>query len=43
MRNSKVNLGVLKHDQVNISLHGHNPVLSEMVVRAASAGDEETG
>ncbi|MHC1709284.1 MAG: anaerobic carbon-monoxide dehydrogenase catalytic subunit [Methanomassiliicoccales archaeon] len=36
IRNSKVNLGVLKHDQVNISLHGHNPVLSEMVVRAAA-------
>ena len=33
---SKVNLGVLKHDHVNISLHGHNPVLSEMIVLAAS-------
>ena len=32
---AKVNLGVLKHDHVNISLHGHNPVLSEMVVKAA--------
>jgi len=30
-----VNLGVLRHDQVNISLHGHNPVLSEMMVKAA--------
>ncbi len=36
IRNSKVNLGVLKHDHVNISLHGHNPVLSEMVVRRAA-------
>jgi carbon-monoxide dehydrogenase catalytic subunit len=32
---SLVNLGVLKKDHVNISLHGHNPMLSEMVVRAA--------
>ncbi|MBN1431495.1 MAG: anaerobic carbon-monoxide dehydrogenase catalytic subunit [Methanomicrobiaceae archaeon] len=36
---SKVNLGVLKEDHVNISLHGHNPMLSEMIVRAA--GDPE--
>jgi len=35
IRKAKVNLGVLKKDQVNISLHGHNPVLSEMVVKAA--------
>ncbi|MBI0583293.1 MAG: anaerobic carbon-monoxide dehydrogenase catalytic subunit [Methanomassiliicoccus sp.] len=34
-KRSKVNLGVLKHDQVNVSLHGHNPVLSEMIVKAA--------
>jgi len=33
---SKVNLGVLKHDQVNVALHGHNPVLSEMIVKAAA-------
>ncbi|MCE5296903.1 MAG: anaerobic carbon-monoxide dehydrogenase catalytic subunit [Euryarchaeota archaeon] len=32
---SKVNLGVLKHDEVNISLHGHNPILSEMVIKVA--------
>ncbi len=32
---SYVNLGVLKKDMVNIVLHGHNPVLSEMVVKAA--------
>ncbi|MEW6387275.1 MAG: anaerobic carbon-monoxide dehydrogenase catalytic subunit [Thermodesulfobacteriota bacterium] len=32
---SQVNIGVLKSDQVNIILHGHNPLVSEMVVRAA--------
>lgn len=32
---SQVNLGVLKHDQVNISVHGHNPVLSEMIVKVS--------
>jgi carbon-monoxide dehydrogenase catalytic subunit len=32
---SQVNLGVLKTDQVNIILHGHSPLVSEMVVRAA--------
>jgi anaerobic carbon-monoxide dehydrogenase catalytic subunit len=32
---SRVNLGVLKTDHVNISLHGHNPLLSEMIVKAA--------
>lgn len=31
---SSMNLGVIKEDMVNISLHGHNPILSEMVVRA---------
>jgi carbon-monoxide dehydrogenase catalytic subunit len=31
---SKVNLAVLKTDEVNISVHGHNPMLSEMVVKA---------
>ena len=33
---SRVNLAVLKDDRVNIALHGHNPVLSEMIVRAAA-------
>ncbi|MDA8341821.1 MAG: anaerobic carbon-monoxide dehydrogenase catalytic subunit [Actinomycetota bacterium] len=33
---SEVNLGVLRHDQVNIALHGHNPVLSDTIVQAAS-------
>jgi carbon-monoxide dehydrogenase catalytic subunit len=28
---SDVNLGVLKADQVNILVHGHNPVVSEMI------------
>ncbi len=32
---SQANLGVLKHDQVNIIAHGHEPVLSEMIVAAA--------
>lgn len=29
------NLGVLKEDQVNIIVHGHEPTLSEMIVEAA--------
>ncbi len=35
IRRGKVNLAVLKKDRVNISLHGHNPILSEMIVKAA--------
>jgi len=35
VHSSKVNLGVLKHDHVNISLHGHNPILSEMIVKVS--------
>jgi carbon-monoxide dehydrogenase catalytic subunit len=31
----KVNLGVLKEDYVNVVVHGHEPVLSEMAVKAA--------
>ena len=31
---SEVNLGVLKTDQVNIAMHGHNPLLSDVVVRS---------
>ncbi|MBM4285996.1 MAG: anaerobic carbon-monoxide dehydrogenase catalytic subunit [Deltaproteobacteria bacterium] len=34
-RASQANIGVLKADQVNIILHGHNPLVSEMVARAA--------
>ncbi|MEN6610088.1 MAG: anaerobic carbon-monoxide dehydrogenase catalytic subunit, partial [Methanoregulaceae archaeon] len=36
IKQSKVNLAVLKADQVNISVHGHNPMLSEMIVKAAA-------
>ncbi|MGD2156241.1 MAG: anaerobic carbon-monoxide dehydrogenase catalytic subunit [Anaerolineales bacterium] len=32
---SKMNLGVLSKDQVNIILHGHNPMLSEVIVAAS--------
>ncbi len=35
----QVNLGVLKDDEVNIVLHGHEPTLSEMIV--AAAGDPD--
>jgi carbon-monoxide dehydrogenase catalytic subunit len=31
----EVNLGVLKKDEVNIIVHGHEPILSEMIVAAA--------
>ncbi|NQT75499.1 MAG: anaerobic carbon-monoxide dehydrogenase catalytic subunit [Candidatus Omnitrophica bacterium] len=33
---SKVNLGVLKEDHVNVVVHGHEPTLSEMALKAAS-------
>lgn len=32
---STASLGVLKKDQVNILVHGHNPVVSEMILAAA--------
>lgn len=32
---SKANLGVLKDDEVNIIVHGHEPTLSEMIVAAS--------
>ncbi|MDK1031333.1 MAG: carbon monoxide dehydrogenase, partial [Planctomycetia bacterium] len=35
----EVNLGVLKEDEVNIIVHGHEPILSEMIVAAPQ--DEE--
>lgn len=35
-KKSSVNLGVLKEDRVNILVHGHNPVVSEMIVAAAT-------
>lgn len=36
---SEANLGVLKADQVNIVAHGHEPVLSEMILAAAADPD----
>lgn len=33
---SRINLGTLKTDCVNIALHGHNPLLSDVIVRAAA-------
>ena len=35
-RMTTVNLGTLKVDQVNIALHGHNPLLSDVIVQAAA-------
>lgn len=35
--NSTANLGVLKEEDVNILVHGHEPTLSEMIVAAAQA------
>jgi len=32
---SEANLGIMKEDHVNIIIHGHEPVLSEMIVAAA--------
>jgi len=34
---SEANLGVMKEDHVNIIVHGHEPVLSEMVVAACQS------
>jgi anaerobic carbon-monoxide dehydrogenase catalytic subunit len=36
---TKANLGVLKKNAVNIAVHGHNPLLSDMVAQVA--GDRE--
>jgi carbon-monoxide dehydrogenase catalytic subunit len=36
---AEVNLGVLKTDEVNIIVHGHEPLLSEMVVAAVQDPD----
>ena len=33
---SMVNLGVLKEDHVNILVHGHNPIVSEMIMAAVN-------
>ncbi len=35
-RRSKVNLGVLKKDHVNILVHGHNPIVSEKILEAVN-------
>lgn len=35
------NLGVIKEEAVNIAVHGHNPLLSEIIVAAAMIMDEE--
>ena len=34
---SKINLGVLKADEVNILVHGHNPVVSETITAACQS------
>jgi len=34
---SEANLGIMKEDHVNIIVHGHEPVLSEMIVVAAQS------
>jgi carbon-monoxide dehydrogenase catalytic subunit len=34
---TEVNAGVLKEDEVNIVVHGHNPVVSEMVMMACQS------
>ncbi|MGD8867398.1 MAG: anaerobic carbon-monoxide dehydrogenase catalytic subunit [Gemmatimonadales bacterium] len=36
---SQVNLGALKPDHVNIALHGHNPLLSDVIIQAAADAD----
>jgi carbon-monoxide dehydrogenase catalytic subunit len=35
------NLGVLKEDQINLAMHGHNPVLSEVIADMAEEMEEE--
>lgn len=37
MRPTGFNVGVLEEEQVNIMVHGHNPVVSEMILRACQA------
>lgn len=38
---SEANMGVINEKKVNIVVHGHNPLLSEMIVRAARELDAE--
>ncbi len=35
-KKSRVNLGVLKKDEVNILVHGHNPIVSEKILAAVN-------
>ena len=36
---SEMNLGCLKEDHVNIIVHGHEPLLSEMIVTVAQSDE----
>jgi carbon-monoxide dehydrogenase catalytic subunit len=36
---SRINLGVIQEDQVNIAVHGHNPIVSETIMRACRDED----
>jgi carbon-monoxide dehydrogenase catalytic subunit len=36
---TQFNVGVLKEDQVNIIVHGHNPIVSEMILHACQSPD----
>jgi len=38
---SRTNLGVLKPNAVNIALHGHNPLLSDVIAQTAKAMHDE--
>jgi len=38
---SQANLGVLKADAVNIGLHGHSPILSDLIAQVAHELDDE--
>lgn len=38
---TEANLGVIDEQKVNIAVHGHNPLLSELIVMAARDLDEE--
>jgi carbon-monoxide dehydrogenase catalytic subunit len=38
---SEANLGVMKEDHVNIVIHGHEPILSEMIVAVAQSVEME--
>lgn len=40
-RVSAANLGTLKAEAVNIALHGHNPVLSDLLVTTAASREED--